>query len=148
MITKAIERAYEIMHERNWDTIYWAIDLHGVCMKSNYAEGIHEFISQEAIDTLRLISSLPESRIILWSSVYDEQKLNIMNVFEAEGIHVFDFNQNSEAADTPTGCFSQKFYFSVLLDDKAGFDPATDWAAIHATLMKLILENKTFKEEA
>ena len=148
-ISTAITRAYEVMHLRNWDTIYWAVDLHGVCMKSNYEEGVHEFISQDAVDTLRLISSLPESKIILWSSAYDDQKPAIIEAFAREKIEIFDFNQNLEAADTKTGCFQEKFYFSILLDDKAGFEPETDWAVVHATMIRMILENKTlYNKEA
>jgi hypothetical protein len=137
MISKAIQRAYAIARERKWDTIYWAIDLHGVCMKSNYTTGAHEFISQEAVDVLRMISARPESKIILWSSVHDDQKVPIINEFEDRGIMVHHFNRNPFERNTATGCFDEKFYFSVLLDDKAGFDPDTDWAEVRRTLEAL-----------
>lgn len=130
MIVNAIKRAYKIMEERNWDTIYYAVDLHGVCLESNYTTGTHTFVSEEAINTLRLIGSLKESKIIIWSSVHDKDKKAILDLFASHGIPVHGFNSNSTAADTATGCFKEKFYFSVLLDDKAGFDPDIHWAEI------------------
>lgn len=135
MIAKAIARAYETMRERNWDTIYWAIDLHGVCMTSNYTEGKHEFLHPFVIDTLKLISDFPETQIILWSSVHEKEKKAIIKAFEDHGIRILGFNFNPREASTSTGCFDQKFYFSVLLDDKAGFDPATDWAVVRLAVL-------------
>jgi hypothetical protein len=134
-IAKAIERAYKVARDRRWDTIYWAVDLHGVCMTSNYESGVHEFISQEAVDTLRFLSLLPETKIILWSSVHEDQKVPIINTFEDQGIMVHHFNRNPYEANTATGCFDEKFYFSILLDDKAGFDPQTDWAVVRQAVL-------------
>lgn len=131
MIYKAIHRAYQILKERNWDTVYWAIDLHGVCLESNYENGGYKFVNQQAIDTLKYISSLPESRIILWSSAHAHEQGAIMNFFSRNGIDVDYFNENPEVANTKTGAFNQKFYFSILLDDKAGFDPIVDWATVY-----------------
>lgn len=127
MIVKAIERAYRVMKERNWDTVYWAIDLHGVCLKSNYAQGGYEWINPLVLRGLRFISERAENKIILWSSAYPTEYPAIIKFFNDSGIKILAFNENPEAADTPSGCFSSKFYFSVLLDDKAGFDPDNDW---------------------
>jgi hypothetical protein len=129
-IIKAVDRAYKTMKERNWNTIYWAVDLHGVCLKSNYQQGGYSWINIHARRVLKLISRLPETKIILWSSVYDLEKGDIIDFFEEHGIHVSDFNSNLSEGNTHVSDFSQKFYFSVLLDDKAGFDPETDWLAI------------------
>jgi len=143
MIVNAIKRAYEIMEARNWDTIYYAVDLHGVCLESNYTTGEHVFISDEAVNTLKLIGSLKESKIIIWSSVHDKDKKAILDLFAEHGIPVHGFNSNSTAADTATGCFKEKFYFSVLLDDKAGFDPAIHWAEIGEFLREKMLRKTT-----
>lgn len=39
-------------------------------------------------------------------------------------------NSNPDEKDTKTGDFSKKFYFNILLDDRAGFQPETDWLEI------------------
>jgi hypothetical protein len=35
------------------------------------------------------------------------------------------------------GDYSKKFYYSILIDDKAGFNPLTDWAKLGKLLPKL-----------
>lgn len=122
------------MSERKWDTIYWAIDLHGVCLKSNYESGGYEWINEDVPRVLKAIHDRDENRIILWSSVYSDEKSDIIGFFNQYGIDVFDFNSNGGEPNTRVSCFEEKFYFSVLLDDKAGFDPETDWKAIEEYL--------------
>jgi hypothetical protein len=130
MILTAIERAYRVMHERKWDTIYWAVDLHGVCLKSNYENGGYSFINEAAKTGLQAISQKQENVIILWSSCHDHEKKAIKDFFSEHHIIVDYFNENPDEANTKTGCFDQKFYFSILLDDKAGFDPDIHWQDI------------------
>ena len=132
----AIPRAYAVMKERNWDTVYWAVDLHGTVIESNYRTGTYSYISEEAKLALQAISALPETKLILWSSMYGPDQANIMELFRLDGIKVDWFNENPEAENTNSGCFNQKFYFSVLVDDKAGFDPS-EWSAVMATTLQL-----------
>lgn len=127
MISKAIERAFEMKRSRNYDTIYWAIDLHGTCLKSNYTNGEYEFINQTTIDALQRISDREDSKIILWSGCYPEEQQKIIKFFHDNMINVDFFNENPLEKSTATGDFSKKFYFSILIDDKAGFDPNVDW---------------------
>lgn len=137
MLDTAIKRAYQTMHDRNWDTVYWAIDLHGVCLKSNYENGGYEFINDDARLGLLAISSRPESRLILWSSCHEFEQPAIISFMEGHGIKIHGFNKNSEVENTKTGNFDTKFYFSILLDDKAGFEPETDWQLIINTLQSV-----------
>lgn len=130
MIVNAIRRAYRILAERNWDTVYWTIDLHGVCLKPDHNPGQYEFINQHAIDALRLISSLPESGITLWSSMHRTEQPGVIAFFAAHGIRVDYFNENPEITSTARADFSVKFYSSIILDDKAGFDPERDWLKV------------------
>lgn len=135
MIKKAITRAYDILEARNWDTVYWAIDLHGVCLKSNYQNGGYTFENDDVLKGLRAISERPESKIILWSSCHKAEQPAIIAFMAEHGVTVHYFNENPEVEDTSTGNFTDKFYFSILLDDKAGFDPETDWKEIIQTLL-------------
>lgn len=133
-IIKAVKRAYSLLQERNWDTIYWAIDLHGTCIKSNYVSGEYEWINEDALKCLQLISNLKETKIIIWSSLYRSEKFKIWVWLSEQGIEILNFNSNDSIKNTETGCFDTKFYFSILLDDKAGFDPDTDWKLIYEYL--------------
>ena len=133
-IVKSIKRAYSILLERNWDKVYWCIDLHGVCLKSTYNENDNVFYNDSALKTLQLISSLPESVIILWSSCHYDEQSRVRQLFNDNDINVKYFNENPEISNTLTGDFTNKFYFSILLDDKAGFDPDEDWELIYKYL--------------
>lgn len=130
MIVSAIRRAYKTMRERGWNKIYWAIDLHGVCLRSNYHNGGYEFINPDTVRGLQKIASRPENVLILWSSCHPHEQPAIIQFFADHGIRVDFFNENPLEENTKTGCFDKKFYFSVLLDDKAGFDPNVDWQSI------------------
>jgi len=145
-ISKAVHRAYKVMEERNWDTIYWCIDLHGVCLKSNYKQGGYKWINKSALSALKTISNRKESKIILWSSVFNEEKAAIVKFFKEQGISVYGFNSNPFEANTKVSDFSQKFYFSILLDDKAGFDPEVDWSIIE-TYLKGITKMETLQTQ-
>ena len=145
MIHNAIARAYQTMKDRNWETIYWAIDLHGTCLKSNYQSYNFKFVNQDCIDTLKYLRSLPETKIIIWSSCYEKDYELVKQLFDEHGITIDFFNENPLVQSTRTGNFVDKFYFSILLDDKAGFSPETDWHNVkihtHANRLQNGLKN-------
>lgn len=129
-IIKAIEKAYKKAEERGYDRIYYAIDVHDTILKSNYENGGYEFVNEDAKKCLRMFARHEEIRVILWSSLTENEKENVAIFLYDNGCYVDDINENTLELDTEYADFSQKFYFSVLLDDKAGFDPGTDWKAI------------------
>jgi len=130
MIINAIEKAYNTARKKNWDRIYWAIDLHDTCLRSTYGKGNYAWLGQHVINALREIAARPETVIILWSSVHADEEQDIVDFFAKEGIKVSYFNHNPEVANTASGNFDTKFYFNILVDDKAGFDYIEDWRII------------------
>ena len=134
-IIRVIKRAHKLLEERNWDKVYWCIDLHGVCLKSTYNDTI-EFINEDAIKTLQLISSDEQNVIILWSSCYSDYRFKIVDLFKDNNIKVKYFNKNDDIENTEYAYFGYKFYFDILLDDKAGFDASTEWEQIYEHLNK------------
>jgi len=139
-IIKAVEKAYKLLEERDWDTIYWAIDLHDTCIKSTYKNFDLSWINENVLKTLALIRSFPETKIIIWSSCHTHTKLAVSKFFKQNGIYFDFFNQNPDIENTPVGNFSEKFYFSILIDDKAGFDPNIDWKLLYEYL--IVLKNE------
>ncbi|HET8686090.1 MAG TPA: hypothetical protein VFM18_05420 [Methanosarcina sp.] len=129
-IVKAIEKAYKKAEDRGWDRIYFAIDVHDTILKSNYENGEYQFINNAARYAMQLLSMRKEVRIILWSSASEEEQENIATFLYRNGCIIDFFNENPEQPNTAYADFSQKFYFSVLLDDKAGFDADQDWDKI------------------
>ena len=142
MIQKAIVKAYKQLQERSWDKIYWAIDLHDTCIKSNYKSGEYEWVNEDVVECLKYIQSLKESKIIIWSSAYPSEMHSVSEFFDESGIIPNFFNQNPYVKNTETGCFNDKFYFSILIDDKAGFDPDTDWKVVLETLKEINNDSK------
>lgn len=142
MIERAITRAYATMWARNWQKIYICVDLHDTCIVANYAQGGYSWLTVDPGHTpipaiLRELAGLPEIELILWSSCYPDEQPRIIEFFGQHGIPVNYFNTNPEVANTVTGDFSQKPYFSVLIDDKAGFDYHTDWQTVRDVIMEV-----------
>lgn len=135
MILRAVKAAYE-KHSEKYPHIFWKIDLHGVCLRSSYQSGEYEWINEHVVPALKQIMNCPHSKIILWSSCYDHEQEKIIEFFNRSGVRVDFFNENPLFANTEYGCFDQKFYFSILIDDKAGFDPDTEWKMIGDFLRK------------
>lgn len=134
-IIKSIERAYQLKKERKWEYIYWAIDLHATCIEANYSNtNTPTNIFPEALAPLRILSNDPQIKLIMWTASHPEQIVLYDKVFRDENIHFDYFNENPEVQTEGTltyGNYDKKFYFNVLLDDKAGFDPDTDWQLIY-----------------
>lgn len=133
-LLKAIDRAYRVSQERGWDKVYWSLDLHGTVLEGTYVPGEYKWISPEIPEILRKISEFDETHIILWTSMYDEEILRVVRMFAQAGISIYATNANPGERNTKTGCFDHKFYTSLIVDDKAGFDPA-DWDQVYRGLL-------------
>ncbi len=130
-LERAIIKAYRTAQERNWDTIYLLVDAHDTICGSNYKDAEEPFYPQ-AIKFLKLICDFPEIYPVLWTSCYPDEGPKYINRLAAEGVHFKGLNE-TPVANTKTGDFTKKPYFSILIDDKAGFDPA-DWELVYTTI--------------
>lgn len=130
MILKSIETAYSNFHSRGFDKIYWCIDLHGTCLKNNYNSNELTWLNEDVVEALKIISSRKECRIIIWSSCHENYIPKVREFFKIHSIKIDYFNENPEISNTTTGCFTDKFYFSIGVDDKFGFAPETEWRNI------------------
>lgn len=128
-IFRAIEAAYLKTAERNWDRVYWALDLHGTCIKSTYQKHTYEWLGDYTKQALQRLVAHPETHLILWSSVYEDEKEHIIKFFEDHGIRISGFNTNPMELSNRVSFFDEKFYMSIIVDDKAGFHP-TEWLSV------------------
>lgn len=111
-----------------WKRIYLAIDLHGTILRPNYnpTEICTEFYDS-AIQILQYLTKNNKFCLILWSSTSNELLQQYEEYFNKYDIK-FDFiNENREikTQEGHYGSYEDKFYFDLLLDDKANFDPNT-----------------------
>lgn len=123
-LQRSIEKAYKTAADRGWDTIYVMVDVHDTIAKSNYKDTSLEFYP-EAITVLKVLSKFPEIHLVLWTCCYEQHYAEYLNQCSAVGINFKSVNETA-VENTKTGCFDKKPYFSVLIDDKAGFDPS-EW---------------------
>lgn len=122
-LTDSIINAYKYNKKVGRQKIYWAVDIHDTIAHSNYADEMPTVIP-EAIEALKILQAFPETVLILFSSSYHHAQY--IEHFMKQGVYFKYFNENPEVCDTATGDFSKKFYYNVLIDDKAGF-VQDDW---------------------
>lgn len=115
---------------KDWDTIYVAIDWHDTITESTYNNSTALKFTPNAIEALQLLTSIPEFKLILFTSSYMEKCEELINVLATHDIKIDWVNENPEVENTKFGDFNDKFYYNILLDDKAGFDPEDDWGDI------------------
>lgn len=130
LISDVLSDQIKIMHERNWDRIYIVVDWHDTMMPATYSNDTYgQYILYEnAKEVLQWMSDCDNIILILFTSSHIEQRIEFMqNMFHRYGISFDYHNGNPEVSNTETGDFDDKFYYNLLLDDKAGFSPDEDW---------------------
>jgi len=132
MISKAIIRAFQEKYLRNWDTLYFAIDLHGTIIERYTGDVIKPYDYAE--EALKLLTSRSDIVLILYTSTSRENLEPFYKWCVYNDIIFKYLNENPECASNKTGDFSKKFYFNVLLDDRAAFDPDVDWQDVIRSL--------------
>lgn len=126
-----IVKAFEDKKKRGWHTFYVAVDLHGTLIKP-YHDCIEFYPG--AIEVMRWFNSRPDFKVILWTSSYLVDIEKFQRACEKEGISFNFINGNPLEKSNGRAFFGQKFYFNIILDDKAGFEGDTDWHLVRATL--------------
>ena len=134
-LERIIEREFQKAKERRWDCIYIVVDLHETVFKSTYKLTQPEFFPH-AKETLQYLSTRKDIVLICWSSLSPKQfNEQYLPVFLQSRI-IFQFlNENPLEKNTDYADFSKKFYFNILLDDKAGFNPYEDWQIVHEAIL-------------
>jgi hypothetical protein len=116
------------------------IDLHGTIIpggKSTTDQNDYQEFYPDAKEVLQWATGRKDIFLILWTSTPMSRMDDVLVWLSKHGI-VFDFiNGNPHAKDTPRSCFDKKPYFNILLDDRAGFEPETDWTAIKNELIAI-----------
>ena len=129
--------------KRGWKTIYWMVDVHGVIIPGSWARSNDlQFVTWDCLGPLMWISGREDQRLILWTSSYYEELKKLGDWLFTFGIKVDYVNKNPEEENTQYANFSFKPYFNILIDDKAGFVPETDWKLVKQTLIDIGEWNK------
>lgn len=135
-----IKRTFAQKQTKGWAEIYILVDLHGTIIPSGRTtsdqEDQLEFYAG-AKEVLQWISNRKDIFLILWTSTPTARQGVVHEWLADNGIKVDFWNYNPHAKDTARSCFDKKPYFNILLDDRAGFEPETDWLAIKQELINI-----------
>ncbi|HEY9047843.1 MAG TPA: hypothetical protein VIN08_18175 [Ohtaekwangia sp.] len=144
MITRAIENCFRHAREKRWGKTYWAFDIHGTMLRPNYqCNAISTEFYPYAKEVMQLLSKRTDIVRILYTCSYPHEIEQYIAYFRQHDIYFHYINTNPEVADGAYGYYEDKFYFNVLMDDKAGFDGETDWKLIYT-----LLENSMFQVQS
>ena len=85
-----------------------------------------------AKEALQKISKRKDIKMIIWTCSYPQEIEKYLEFFKKNGINFEHINSNPGISSNMGnfGYYEQKFYFNVLFEDKAGFDPLRDWKPV------------------
>lgn len=136
MITRAIKNCFIHAAQRGWDKTYWAFDIHGTILKPTFKTGV---VSTEfypyAKEVMQILTRQKNIVSILYTCSYPDEIVQYVKYFEDHDIHFDHVNENPDVCAGAYGHYDRKFYFNVLFEDKAGFDPV-DWKDVYDLLIE------------
>lgn len=130
MIVDSIKNAYADMTKRGWTTLFFAWDIHRTIIYPDYDNSSTNFYPY-AKEALALINECPEVVNILYTCSHPEEIDRYQEFFKNNGLTFKYVNENPEVPNTALGCFTKKFYFNVIVDDKGSFNPEKEWKIIY-----------------
>lgn len=135
MITRAINTCLEHAKLKGWDKTYWAFDIHGTMLKPTFKTGV---VSTEfypyAKEVMQMLTRQKNIVRILYTCSYPEEIVQYLKYFDGFSIRFDYVNENPDVCAGAYGHYDRKFYFNVLFEDKAGFDPLSDWKEVYELL--------------
>lgn len=135
-----IKNTFKMKKDKGWPEVYFCIDLHGTIIPSG--RGSDDKTDEEkfypyALEVLQNLSRRKDIFLILWTSTPPERMPSVKEFLKFNNIKFDWFNENPHAKNTPRSDFSKKFYMNVIIDDRAGFEPETDWKLIKDALIEI-----------
>lgn len=126
-IVKAIKKAFDAKEKRKWNKIYFFFDIHETILYPDYNNTDPKKFYPHAKEVLQYLSKRPDIEMGLYTCSYPNEITGYLTFFQEQGIKFHHINRNLSISDTVYGFYKEKPYFSVLFEDKAGFDAESDW---------------------
>ena len=148
-LVKQFKKQFRHLEEKytEKDFIYVAIDIHETILFPTHSTELSKDFYPYALDTLKLITSHPRIRTILWTSSLDEITEQYHKFFVEQGINFNFINGNPEIASPFYANFDKKFFVNVIIDDKSGFNAEADWEPLHDYFLLLKLQDRITYEQ-
>lgn len=144
MMVNWINKMFNHAFEKQWFETYWCIDIHGTILVPTFRRDSKDSkFYPYAKETLQLLTKRKDIVMIMYTSSYPEEIEHYQKVFKENDIHFKYVNENPDVASNlgNFGDYDKKFYFNVMLEDKAGFTPEIEWKQIYDYLIKCEKEN-------
>lgn len=129
-IIKSFSEALKQKDERGWEKLYVLVDIHNTIFKPCYHNEETFDWFPDALEVLQYLTKDTRFDLILWTSSYQDKIQMYLEEFEKHNIKFNMININTEVKSDDLGCFEEKTYYNVGIDDKFGFDAMTDWTVI------------------
>lgn len=124
-----IKNSYAQKAIRNWERVFWMIDVHDTIFPGFYMENQTLDFYSEAKEVLQFLTQQEDVCLILYTCSHEHEINRMLSFFKEHDI-TFEFtNENEHVSNTSFGCYTKKPYFNILLEDKAGFE-SSDWIEI------------------
>lgn len=139
MVKKAIKRAFEKAKKKKWNQIYLMVDVHETIIKPNYSsEVLPKSFYPLAKEVLQYLTQRDDVVLILYTCSWPKEIEEYIELFKENDIIFSYSNENPEVKEVENkyGCYVDKPYYDVILDDKAGFDWRTDWFSVLAAFAR------------
>jgi len=135
MLVNYISKMFNHSFSKEWFITYWAIDLHGTIIRPTYCGTDVEYYPY-AKEVLQILTKRPDIKMILWTSSYPHEIEEYCSKLAKDGIIFDTINENPgiSSKNGNFGHYEKKFYYNVMIDDKAGFDAETEWKFIYEYL--------------
>ncbi len=130
-IVRSFKEAFERARSKKWDYIVVLVDIHGTIFQPCWDNEETFAYYPGATQALRIMSARKDIKMVLWSSCYPDKLEMYNNKLKEENI-IFDYlNEFPEAENSSTGCFEQKMFFNVGIDNAFGFEADNfDWYSV------------------
>lgn len=132
-------KTWNIALKRGWNNVFIAVDIHDVILEANYKAGdIPKTFLGMAKEVLQRLSKRSDVTLILYTCSHPHEILEYLEFFKENEIFFKHVNCNPDCPNTAFGCFDTKFYYNIMLEDKAGFEP-NQWEEINSALNELAI---------
>ena len=138
-IVSAIRKAIDKKNAGGWEKwpqLYWAIDLHGTVIVPTYNTDCTVEFYPNAQNVLKQLTLRSDMMLILWTGTHKDHIDKYIEQMKLVGIKFDAINENPKCEEDELRNISQKIYFDILLDDKAGFAPSVEWFTVEEELRK------------
>lgn len=135
-VLRAIQtQHFELLKKRkDWKHVYYAFDLHGTIVKPNYEVGnIPKEFYPYAKEVLQMLSKRSDIIMYIYTCSHPHEQVQYLQYFKEHGIEFKWVNKNPEVLtdNKGYGYYEDKPYFNVLFEDKASFNPNTEWEEVY-----------------